>query len=324
MYFSPKVKEKREDFFNYEIMQEELKKAIEDRLVPLIAIYGLRRTGKTSLIRVVLNSLKKRYLWIDGRDVQSREELKTKLAEEAQKLRRFSLKKISVKGIEFSLGAPKEGLDYLNKHKVILVFDEAQLLKNIHLDSTLAYIYDNFPNIKIILSGSEVGMLANFLGKENVNAPLFGRAVYELHTHRLDKEKASLFLQLGAKQLKISIKDKEISDAILNLDGIIGWLTKYGWFRRDYPHKEALRKTLAEGKYIARDEFLKFSLRAGKKYVSIIGAIKGGAYWEEIKKKTRISDKQLAAMLKRLINYGFVEKHDKLYRIADPLLEAAY
>jgi AAA+ ATPase superfamily predicted ATPase len=55
MYFSPQVKEKKEDFFNYELMQEELKKAIADRLVPLIAIYGLRRTGKTSLIRVVLN-----------------------------------------------------------------------------------------------------------------------------------------------------------------------------------------------------------------------------------------------------------------------------
>lgn len=324
MYFSPRVKEKREDFFNYEALQEELKKALGDRLVPLIAVYGLRRTGKTSLIRVVLNSLKKRYLWIDGRDVQSREELKARLLEETQKLKRFSLKKISIKGIELSLGLPKEGLDYLNKHKITLVFDEAQLLKNIHLDNTLAYIYDNYPNIKIIISGSEIGMLANFLGKENAKAPLYGRAVHELHTYKLDKDKAVLFLHLGAKQIKIILKDNEISDAISNLGGIIGWLTKYGWFRRDYQHKEALRKTIDEGKYVAKDEFLKFAQRAEKKYTSIIKVIKGGAYWEEIKKKTGISDKQLAAMLKRLLNYGFIEKRDKLYHIADPLLEAAY
>jgi AAA+ ATPase superfamily predicted ATPase len=167
-------------------------------------------------------------------------------------------------------------------------------------------------------------MLANFLGKENARAPLFGRAIHELHTYRLDKERASLFLRLGAKQLEIIVKDKEIGDAILNLDGIIGWLTKYGWFRRDYQHREALRKTIDEGKYVAKDEFQKFSHRAEKKYNSIIKAIKGGAYWEEIKKQIRISDKQLAAMLKRLVNHGFVEKKDRIYHIADPLLEAAY
>lgn len=324
MYFNPQVKEKKEDFFNYEVLREELKKAIESRIIPLIAVYGLRRTGKTSLIRVVLNSLKRRYVWIDGRDVQSREEFQSKLSEEIQKLRRFTLKKVSVKGIEFSLGKPKEGLDYLNKHKIILVFDEAQLLKKMHLDNTLAYIYDNYPNIKIIVSGSEIGMLMHFLGKDNSKAALYGRAVHELQTHRLDKESAFLFLTMGAKQVKISIKESEISDAFFNLDGIIGWLTKYGWYRTSFQHKEALRKTVSEGKYIAKDEFEKFSMRAQKKYSSIMRTIKGGATWEEVKKQTRISDKQLAGLLKRLINYGFAEKQDRLYRIVDPLLEAVF
>ena len=48
MYFNPQVKEKREDFFNFETLQDELKSVIENKMIPLIAVSGLRRTGKTS------------------------------------------------------------------------------------------------------------------------------------------------------------------------------------------------------------------------------------------------------------------------------------
>lgn len=52
--------------------------------------------------------------------------------------------------------------------------------------------------------------------------------------------------------------------AVEKLDGIIGWLTKYGWYRLRFPEKEALRKTIEEGKYIAKEEFLRFVVRAEK------------------------------------------------------------
>ncbi|MCX5750475.1 MAG: ATP-binding protein [Candidatus Saganbacteria bacterium] len=324
MYFSPQVKQNKGDFFNYEVLQEELKNALQDKVTPLIVVYGLRRTGKTSLIRVVLHSLKRKYVWIDGRDIQSRADFENKLEEEVKKLSPFSIRKVSVKGLEVSFAFIKEGLDFLNKHKITLVIDEVQLLKKIHLDNTLAYIYDNYPNIKIVLSGSEVGMLMHFLGKDNAKAPLYGRAVFELQTHRLEKEGSSLFLHQGAKQAKVNLKEEEARDAINNLDGIIGWLTKYGWHRLRSSHKEALHKTIEEGKYIVKDEFLKFAVRAEKQYTRIIKAIKKDGKWEKIKKATNISDKQLYTMLKRLIAYGFVEKKDHAYSIADPLLEAAF
>lgn len=323
MYFNPQVKENKSDFFNFEMLQEELRNALGNKLAPFIAVYGLRRTGKTSLIKVVLNSLRKKYIWIDSRDISSKDDLYDKLLKEVHKLKRFKIERISIKGVELSLSFFKKRLDYLNTHKLILVIDEAQLLKRLHLDKTLAFIYDNYPRIKVVLSGSEVGMLLDFLGKSSARAPLYGRAVFEIQTQRLNKEDAYLFLGQGAKQVKILLKEEEIRTAIEKLDGIIGWLTKYGWYRLRFSHKEALRKTIEEGKYIAEEEFQRFAVRAEKKYKAIIKSIKGGARWEEIKQQTSISDKQLYLMLKRLMGCGFVEKQNRIYTIADPLLEAA-
>lgn len=323
MYFNPQVKDSKKDFFNFEVIQEELKKALEDKLTPLIAIYGLRRTGKTSLIKVVLNLLDRKYVWIDSRDIYSQEDFHGKLSNEIDKIKRFKIDKLTLKGVGLSLNFMKRGLDYLNKHKIILVIDEAQLLKKLHLDNSIAYIYDNFPNIKIVISGSESGMLKSFLGKNNAKAPLYGRAVFELQTNRLDKESGFMFLKEGAKQAKMDFTDEEILTAIKELDGIIGWLTKYGWYRLKHAPKESLRRTAEEGKALAKEEFVKFATKAEARYKKIMKSIKGGARWEEIKSQAQISDKQLYSMMNRLIDSGFVEKREGIYTIADPLLEAA-
>lgn len=323
MYFNPQVKEKREDFFNFEALQQELKGAVENRLIPLIVVSGLRRTGKTSLIRVVLNAIGRKYIWLDGRSILSQEDFYSRLFSEAKKLKLFKLTGFSLKGITLDINLSKDGLEHLNKQGAILVIDEAQLLKRLKLDNAVAYIYDNFPRIKIILSGSETGMLASFIGRDNANAPLYGRAVFELKSQRLIREGSFRFLHEGAKQAKLNFTETEITEAVNGLDGIIGWLTKYGWHRLSISHKQALRKTIDEGKYIVKEEFARFAIRSEKRYWAILGALKQGAGWGEIMKKVPISSKQLNSMLKRMIAYGFVEKHDQVYTIADPLLEAA-
>ncbi|MBI5298756.1 MAG: ATP-binding protein [Deltaproteobacteria bacterium] len=323
MYFNPQVKDSKKDFFNFDVLQEELKKAIQDKLAPLIAIYGLRRTGKTSLIRVVLNSMGRKYVWIDSRDISSRDDFHNKLSDEIGKFKRFKMDRLTLKGVGLSLNFMKKGLDYLNKHKMILVIDEAQLLKRLHLDNSIAYIYDNFSNIKVVISGSEAGMLKNFLGKNNAKAPLYGRAVLELQTNRLDKEGGFIFLREGAKQAKMDFTDEEILTAIKELDGIIGWLTKYGWYRLKHSPKESLKSTIEEGKVLAKEEFMKFAVKAEARYKKMMRSIKGGAGWDEIKNQISISDKQLYSMLNRLIDNGFVEKKEGIYTIADPLLEVS-
>lgn len=323
MYFDPQAKQKLEDFYNFEVLQQELKKVLEDPHTPLIAVHGLRRTGKTSLIRVVLNASRKKYVWLDGREIVSRNEFFLKLSEEVSKLRRFEIKGISLKGVSWSLDLHKKDLDFLNKQKITLVIDEVQLLKKMKVDYLLASIYDNYPQIKIVVSGSERGMLVNFLGQANAKAPLYGRAVFELSTRRLTKEEGLHFLREGSKKLESPIKEEEILDAIQSLDGIIGWLTKYGWYRLRLPHKTALQKTIEDGKHVAYAEFLSFAARSEKKYLRILKTMKEGDRWEEIKKQAQTSDTQLGEMLKRMIDYGFVEKAEQTYRISDPLLEAS-
>ncbi len=111
--------------------------------------------------------------------------------------------------------------------------------------------------------------------------------------------------------------------AIKELDGIIGWLTKYGWYRLKYAPKESLRRTIEEGSALAKEEFVKFASKAEARYKKIMKSIKGGARWDAIKKQVQISDKQLNSMMNRLIDSGFVEKGEGVYTIVDPLLEAA-
>lgn len=323
MYFDPQAKQKSEDFFNFEVLQQELKNALEDPHIPLIAVHGLRRTGKTSLIRVVLNRSRRKYVWMDGRETVSRSEFFMKLSEEVGKLRRFEIKGVSLKGISWSLNLHKKDLDYLNKQKITLVVDEVQLLKKMKIDYFIASIFDNYPHVKVVVSGSEKGMLMNFLGQGNASAPLYGRAVFELQTRRMTHEEGLNFLREGAAKMDCPIKEEEIMEAIRHLDGIIGWLTKYGWHRLRLPHKTALQKTREEGRYVAREEFVRFAARAEKKYLRILNAMKEGGRWEEIRNQTQTSDSQLSLMLKRMTDHGFIEKREQVYQISDPLLEAS-
>ncbi|WP_297499331.1 hypothetical protein [Thermococcus sp.] len=57
--------------------------------------------------------------------------------------------------------------------RVIIAFDEAQYLRfsGIRYDSLIAYAVDNLPGITFALTGSEVGMLHDFLGLEDPKNP---------------------------------------------------------------------------------------------------------------------------------------------------------
>ena len=47
--------------------------------------------------------------------------------------------------------------------------------------------------------------------------------------NRLDKSRGFEFLNNGFDQLKTKIKKEDIYEAIEKLDGLIGWLTLYGY-----------------------------------------------------------------------------------------------
>ncbi len=71
---------------------------------------------------------------------------------------------------------------------VIIAIDEAQGLRRVNwlrFDRLFAYIFDNLTNLRLVLSGSQIGLLYGFLGLNDPRAPLFGRAYMEIKTRRL-------------------------------------------------------------------------------------------------------------------------------------------
>jgi AAA+ ATPase superfamily predicted ATPase len=346
MYFSLEVKTRKEDFFDMENELETFKKELLEPNTRMIVIKGLRRTGKSSLMRVVLNEIKLPHIFIDLRlgVPFTPDSIYQYFSTELSKfLKDKTMNKIlsKIKGLEISglklefkerkINVIAEILEEIGKwaeHKqIVLAIDEAQDLRYIKgFDKILAHIYDYDKGIKLVLAGSEVGLLDKVLGKGNPNAPLFGRAFTEITLKKLSKEKSIEFLKAGFEQAKIKVDEEEINKAVSILDGIIGWLTFYGYLRtRGYD--DALERSIDEGSKLIADEFKQFlNIRqiARRRYIEIMKTLTRPSRWSEVKRSLRIisnaSDKQISNYLKELMYYGFIEKKDDLYFISDPLL----
>jgi AAA+ ATPase superfamily predicted ATPase len=246
---------------------ETLKKELLDQNTRMIVIKGLRRTGKSSLMRVALNETKVPHIFIDLRlsTPFTPENFYQYFSKELEKfLEEKTLKKIlsKIKGIEISglklkfkerkINIIAEILEEIGKwsenKRVVLAIDEAQDLRYMKgFDKILAHVYDYVKGIKILIAGSEVGLLDKVLGIGNPKAPLFGRAFVEINLKKLSKEKSIEFLKIGFEQAGIKVDEEEINKAVSILDGIIGWLTFYGYLRtRSYGMlwKEQLMKAL--------------------------------------------------------------------------------
>lgn len=353
MYFDPVVKERREDFFNFDEELNTLIRELRSQSTRMIVVKGVRRTGKSSLIRVGLNVSGLPHAILDARRFEyfSVDMFYDILSDSLSRLLRTRksvskylevVKGISISGfsLEFSFrggGILTEVLEALNKwgedsgESVVLAFDEAQdFLRFPRFDSLLAHVYDYLSHVKLVLAGSEVGLLDRLLGFKRVKAPLSGRPYTTIIMGRLSREKAIEFLREGFRQAGATINDVFLEDAVRVFDGVIGWLTYYGYQALRVGHEEAIARTLDEGSKLVRGElesFLSTRLQAKTRYLIILKLLTNPLTWSEAKaglsaklKKT-ISDKQLTHYLQELINYGFVEKINNEYFIADPVLK---
>jgi Archaeal ATPase. len=61
--------------------------------------------------------------------------------------------------------------------RVIIVLDEAQYLRysTIGLRPILAHVYDYMKGITLVLTGSEIGLLHDFIGIDDPDLELYGR-----------------------------------------------------------------------------------------------------------------------------------------------------
>jgi hypothetical protein len=221
------------------------------------------------------------------------------------------------------------------KLKYVIVFDEAQYLRfggSVKYDMLLAWSVDNLSNISYILTGSEVGMLKEFLKYDDVDAPLYGRFRNEMNLGRFDRKTAEAFLSKGFEELGKKIDKSEVALAVDRVDGIVGWLTYYGYYRgvRGMGHKDALEKVFDEGSKIAIKEIDALVAKSRKRYLSVLARIaEGKSAWAEIKRAVvansgAISDTRLNALLQSLIKFGVIEKtQGDTYIIIDPIISYA-
>ena len=157
------------------MIERSLEKLTHQYLVPgkVVLIMGARRVGKTTLLKKVKNQAKEKVLYFNGDDIDTHE----------------LFAKRSVANFKRIIG----------DHKM-LIFDEAQEIADI--GKKLKLIVDEFPHLKILVSGSSSFDLNNKKGE-----PLVGRAIF-LRMHPFAQ--SEIEQQENAIETKGSLEDRLI------------------------------------------------------------------------------------------------------------------
>lgn len=219
--------------------------------------------------------------------------------------------------------------------RFVLAFDEAQELRYLaplRVRFLLAYLYDHAPNVVLVLTGSQMGLLYDFVGAEDPSSPLYGRARFEVRLGRLDREKSIEFLERGFQQHGIKPKPELLDEAVEKLDGIVGWLTYFGWSVAT-KGTDSVEEVLKEASALALEElehFLSSRPQARRRYLRILRSIsREPLRWSDIKRSleakegVEISDPVLMRLLNNLLAAGLIERREGLYALSDPVLASA-
>ncbi len=364
MLFDIKPKSDLKDLFDREEEIMELGNAL-DHGEPYIIIYGVRRIGKTSLMKAFLTEYKYPYVLIDVREIYNEygsisrlnlyeqlarfftnnmelyEKLGFKVKDLLRRVRAFRISGFSIEvdtSVKLSITRLLRAFNnWAKSHntRFIIAIDEAQYLRfsgATRYDGLFAWAYDNLDYLTIIVTGSEVGVLRDFLKLDDPRAPLYGRHVREIMLRRFTQEQSMLFLKNGFEEIGKDVSDDELGEVISMLDGIPGWLTLYGYYRGilGIKHKEALSRVFETGTRLVADELDKIISPSRNRYLAILEAlVRGATRWREIKTyveyrtRRRIADKNFTDLLKKLIKHSIIEKKGNEYKIVDPMIEYA-
>lgn len=358
MLFDPRPKERRSELFNRERELSELEHSVE-RGAPLVLCLGVRRIGKTSVVKVFVNEHEWPSVYIDARKLSERGYSKAGLysileesfsrargglARIAEYLRGLKGVKLGELGVEFdwrgrgfSLTSLLERLDEHAGDRgetFLIVVDEAQELRflkgrgKIDFVKVLAYSYDNLKNLRFVLTGSEVGLLYNFLGLENRESPLYGRAYDKVVIERFSREKSIEFLEAGFAEAGVKVRREVLEKAVEVLDGIPGWLALYGYevisrgvFEASVVLEKAIGVALTELRGVARQSEL---------YGHILRAVAlGYKRWSTLKRAVEVwlgrgvSDESLRRGLRKLTEMSILSRIEDEYEFLDPVYREA-
>ncbi len=247
MLFDLEPKSKREDLFGRDNEVNAIVNFIRSKS-RFLAIYGIRRVGKTSVLRVALNEASIPYCYIDARmlenDFTKRRlyqlisncltelSIKWRLENAIRNIARAVRGGINILGSGVELNVEIDWRNaYLtdllsalsmNLSQIVIAIDEAQILRmmkgfsKIDFTQVLAYTYDNLNNVKVVLTGSEVGLLHDFLGLDNPKSPLYGRFVEELTIKPFSRDASIQFLITGFRQYGVEVTINEVLDVVIS------------------------------------------------------------------------------------------------------------
>jgi AAA+ ATPase superfamily predicted ATPase len=352
MLFDPRPKERRKEIFDRESELEGILRGMEE--YPITIILGIRRIGKSSLLRVALNEFDGVGVYVDTRRLYSAGSgyiSSALLVDEISRIllgkgRAGFLRGIKVESISFGGLHLKprettwvdvlESLEGLGKKlgkKVVVAFDEAQYLRFFgsrggrDFLAGVAYAYDSLPNIGFVFTGSEVGLLHDFIGIDDYSSPLYGRISEEVEVKPFPRELSEEFLRRGFDEVGLKVPEEEIKKAVDELDGIPGWLVEFGfnyWKKGNF--KTAMEATLNRARAMIKEELFELEKRSPR-YALILKAVSIGlSRWSQIKdymeaKGGPITNARFNSLLVNLEKMGWVRKENGHYRMIDPVVE---
>ncbi len=358
MYFDPRPKERVEDLYDREEELKQLRTSVKKN--PLTVITGVRRLGKTSLLLVGLRDIPHVIVDVRGVNPNSRRDLIKRLEGSINNfLRNYSrlrkgilrglenIRGVQVMGAGVTLQWKKEKADLLNiarvleEHEAVLAIDEVQSLRGVvgrEFAELIAHIYD-YTDLKVVLTGSQIGLLYDFLGVEDPDSPLYGRYFSEIKLKRFSREESLDFLRKGFAQLGMQTEDALLEYVVDRLDGIVGWLVLFGLRCSETGKisKDVLEDVMKEAEKLAFQElknFIKRHAPAERRFLLTAEAVaKGKKVWRDIREYVEeaegksISSSVLARILNSLVKASFLRKKREgrniWYEIEDPVLENA-
>lgn len=338
--FDLRPKASRRELFDREGELGELERVVGGG-APLTLVLGIRRIGKTSLVKAFLEGRVGVYVDLRGvvRRAELYERLSEGLSEGVSRVRRFieGIRGVTVAGFGVELrwrGSDSVSLLGLlsevgrRAERFILVLDELQSVKpplSAELRNVLAYAYDNLGSVSIIVAGSEVGMLRNFLGVENPESPLYGRYAYEVTVSRFPEDLSKEFLRQGFREEGIEPPAEVIEEAVNVFDGIVGWLVYFGRAYADGVRD--LRRIKEAAVRLAAEELRKLSVR--EKLV-LKAMAEGARTWAQVRNYVEertgvtIPKATLTRIIRKLENLSIVRNYeflDPIYREASKALK---
>lgn len=282
-------------------------------------IHGRRRVGKTTLLKESIKDTKSLYLLAQQANAKTNLEIFSKIYGQFKGYGQI---------IYNSFNDLFEAI--FIEHDLVVIIDEFSYLTEVDasFESVLQGLIDKHKDtstIKLIISGSEIGMFENLFSHSK---PLFGRQTFTYHLKECDYLESSLYYPHFSPEDKIRAYT------------VFGGLPYYLSQINDYisVKDNICRLIIDESARFAHDVqmILKAELRSIQEYQSVLQAIHSGSTkLSQIDSKSKINDTaKTSKYVKKLIDLEIIDKEYKfledpnsknhLYRISNNFIAFYY